>query len=311
MQQSPVVEAFITELRYRREVADCSQKALAGLVGYSPSYVSKVERGTLVPSQDFVESADQHLHAGRAIIRRWKDMRDSLAVLAPGRSHHVGPSTDDVQSAPGHELVVEHEHAELTYRDGLYRTSIRRQLRNTGTQPVTQYLIRIAVDRYPGDPERSNQFYRRDPLTWEEIGLSAKCADEPMTWRVKHDWDVAKEVWLLFENPDGRFPLYPDETTWISYVYTISARKWGLWWTRAVRLPTRRLNMTLVLPARLQPVVWGIATSMTAEGSPFSTPISRQERDDQVTFTWSTEDPPLHTRYRIEWKFRVPDQWTN
>ena len=47
---------------------------------------------------------------------------------------------------------------------------------------------------------------------------------------------------------------------------------------------------------------------MTAEASPFPTSISRQEKDDQVEFTWSADDPPLHARYRIEWKFRVPGE---
>jgi len=96
--------------------------------------------------------------------------------------------------------------------------------------------------------------------------------------------------------------------TWISYVYTVTAHKWGPWWARAIRLPTRRLSMTAAFPARLQPVVWGISTSMTAEASPFPTSISRQENGDQVEFSWSADDPPLHARYRIEWKFRVPDE---
>ena len=152
-------------------------------------------------------------------------------------------------------------------------------LRNTGTQPVTQYLIRISVDRHPGDPERSNRLYREDPLTWEEIACRRLCGDEPMTWKVKHDRDAFKEVWLLFENADRRFPLYPGETTWINYVYTVQAHKWGQWWGRAIRLPTHQLSMTLALPARLEPVVWGIATSMTVDASPFPTPIARQSKE--------------------------------
>ena len=67
------------------------------------------------------------------------------------------------------------------------------------------------------------------------------------------------------------------------------------------------MSMTLVFPARLDPVVWGITTSMTAESSPFPTAIARTEQDDQVVFTWSTDEPPLHARYRIEWKFRAPE----
>ena len=128
-----------------------------------------------------------------------------------------------------------------------------------------------------------------------------------MTWKVKHDRDAFKEIWLLFENADRRFPLYPGETTWIHYVYTIQAHKWGQWWGRAIRLPTHQLSMTLALPARLEPVVWGIATSMTVDASPFPTPIARQSKDDQVVFTWSTDDPPLNSRYRMEWKFMVPE----
>jgi peptide deformylase len=206
---------------------------------------------------------------------------------------------------------VEHEHSELAYLEGMFRTLVRRQLRNIGSEPVTQYLIRIAVDRHPGDPERSNRLYRERPLTWEEIGLSARCGSEPMTWRVMHDRDAFKEVWLLFENADGRFPLYPGETAWIEYVYTVSADKWGPWWQRAVRLPTRRMSLVLDFPSGLDPAVWGMATSMTAEASPFRTPISREQRGDRVLFTWSTEDPPLHTRYRIGWKFRADSSGQN
>jgi len=285
VEQHPAVAAFIAELRHWREVNGCSQKKLAGVVGYTPSYVSKVERGSVLASKVFAESADQHLRAGRAIIRRWKEMHEALVELSEGRTSRPG-AAEDSEPPPAPELVIEHEQAELVLRDGMYRTHIRRQLRNTGDQPVTQYLIRIVVDRYPGDPERSNQLYRHDPLTWEEISLSATNGDEPMAWRVKHDRDAAKEVWLLFENADGRFPLYPGETTWISYQYSVSAHKWGPWWSRAIRLPTRRLSMALVLPARLQPLVWGIETSMTAEASPFHTPFARQDRDDEVVFTW-------------------------
>ncbi|WP_308250282.1 peptide deformylase [Sphaerisporangium fuscum] len=303
------LSAFIAELRHWREVTGLSQKALARLVGYTPSYISKVERGSLVPSREFAENADRHLRAGNAIIRRWKDVNQTLGEnAAKGHQHDTPVPVDDPQSKPSAALVVEHERAELSFDSGLFKTRIRRQLRNVGAEPVTRYLIRIAVDRYPGDPERSNQLYRKFPLTWEEIGLSAVCGDEPMTWRVQHDRDAFKEVWLLFENADGRFPLYPGESTWIDYVYTVSADKWGPWWQRAIRLPTQRLSLALDFPEGLQPVVWGIETSMTAEASPFKTPIYRETRDGRVYFTWSTEDPPLHARYRIEWKFKSPKE---
>ena len=171
----PAVAAFAAELRHWREVTGCSQKALAAVVGYTPSYISKVESRSVLASRSFAESADQHLRAGRALVRRWKEMHDALAEL-PGSSRHEDPLPSDPQHALGYDLVVEHEQAQLTYQDGMYETRIRRQLTNTGSQPVTQYLIRIAVDKYPGDPDRSNRLYREDPLTWEEIQLSATLA---------------------------------------------------------------------------------------------------------------------------------------
>lgn len=295
--------AFIAELRHWREVTGFSQKALARVVGYDPSYVSKVERGTVVPSREFAENADRQLRAGRALVRRWSEAYGSAGAAGETRRAHEG-IPDDPQSAPGSALVVVHEHAELAYLDGTFRTRIRRQLRNVGTEPVTQYLIRIAVDRYPGDPERSNRLYRGRPLTWSEIGLGAECEREPMIWRVKHDRDAFKELWLLFENADARFPLYPGETRWIEYRYTVQADKWGPWWQRAIRLPTHRLSMSLDFPSELAPVVWGMETSMSATATPFRTSIERHERDARVLFLWHTEDPPLHARYRIEWKFR-------
>jgi transcriptional regulator with XRE-family HTH domain len=141
VQQNPAVAAFIAELRHWREVTGFSQKALASHVGYTPSYVSKVERGTMLASRGFAESADQHLRAGRAIIRRWKDMHDALAELSPGSARHDDAGAADSQSAPGSELVVEHELAELTYRDGMYQ--------NQRPAPFTK-CRRAAGDAVPG-----------------------------------------------------------------------------------------------------------------------------------------------------------------
>jgi DNA-binding XRE family transcriptional regulator len=105
-QQNPAVAAFIAELRHWREVAGCSKKRLADLVEYTPSYVSKVERGTMLPSLVFAESADQHLRAGRALIRRWREMHDAVVEMSGGKAGHDEAPADDPQSAPGPDLVV-------------------------------------------------------------------------------------------------------------------------------------------------------------------------------------------------------------
>jgi peptide deformylase len=126
-----------------------------------------------------------------------------------------------------------------------------------------------------------------------------------MRWKVQHDRDAFKELWLLFENEDGHFPLYPGESTWIRYTYTVSDEKWGPWFQRAVRLPTKHLSVRLLFPSHLDPVVWGMETTMTADAFPFRTAIIKHREDGYEVFSWATEDPPLHVRYRLEWKFRA------
>lgn len=297
-------DVFVAELQRWRHLAGQSQKVLAERVGYTPSYVSKVEKGTLTPSQVFAHKADQELKAGRALIRCWKELHGQSGSVA----RHAAISDDrqdDVDSSLGPSLIVEHEHAELAFHDGVFKTRVRRELHNVGAEPVTGYLIRIAVDRFPGDPERSNELYRQSPLTWEEVNLIAECAGEVMRWRVKQDRDAFKEVWLQFENGDGRFPLYPGEKTWIEYTYSVSAEKWGPWWQRAIRLPTKRLSMVIDLPSVLQPTVWGMETSMTASASVLRTPVTSKDSGERTIFAWSTNEPPLNARYRLEWRFRA------
>ena len=208
---------------------------------------------------------------------------------------------------PGTGLIVEQEVAELTYVGGAYRCRVRRSLYNAGSEPVTRYLVKIAVDRYPHDPSGSNRHHREHPLSFEEMELEAVAGEgdaiEPMHWRVKLDRDAAKEVWLLFANERGQFPLYPGERTIIEYAYTVGVEKWGQWFQRAVRLPTRRLTVRLNFPMDFDPQVWGVETSLAAE-VPVRTPLERHNEDDRAIFEWSTDAPLLNARYRLEWRFR-------
>jgi peptide deformylase len=207
---------------------------------------------------------------------------------------------------PGTGLIVEREIAELSYLDGEYMCRVRRALYNAGREPVTRYLIRIAVDRYPQQPELSNRHYRDHPLNWDELRLRASADGEEMEWRPKTDRDAFKEIWLLFENADSRFPLYPGQRTQIEYAYRVGVDKWGQWFQRAVRLPTRHLVVRLSFPIALRPVVWGVETSLSAEAVPLHTPIEQEVAGDRVFFSWSTDTPLLHARYRLEWRFRSP-----
>jgi peptide deformylase len=294
-------DAFVAELKRWRDVRSMSQSRLARDMLYDRSYISKIESGSERPSVDFVAKADAVLQAGGALTRAYR-----------GDVEHRGrPARDERTAAPvEHDpaacLVVEHDDAELRYNGHTYRATMRRIIRNCGEGPITRYLVRISVDRFPGSPERSNELYRNDPLTWDELDIHAENDGEPMTWQVRHDRDAFKELWLLFENDQAKFPLYPGETTEIVYSYTVSDIKWGNWFQRAIRLPTRCLSVRLDFPAACGPSVWGMETSMSAEALPFRTPITRTVDEDRVRFAWSTEDPPLHARYRIEWRFKKP-----
>lgn len=304
-EQGPT-EEFVAELKRWRDVRGVSQSRLAQAVDYTPSYVSKVESGQQRPSVSFAERADSELRAGGAIRRAYS----SLGTLGrPEPVTHRGATGNGEPHSTS--LIVEHEDTALYYDGSTYRATQRRRLYNDSSDPITRYLIRISVDRYPGDPERSNQHYREHPLTWEEIDLSASINGEAIGWRVQHDRDAFKELWLLFENEHGHYPLYPGESAWLEYSYTVGDDKWGSWFQRAVRLPTQRLGVRLDFPAELDPVVWGTETTMTAAAFPFRHPIRSATEGGRRVFSWSTDEPPLHARYRLEWTFRAKTKETN
>jgi transcriptional regulator with XRE-family HTH domain len=298
-----LAEAFSAELTHWREVRGLSKKRLAAEMGFDPSYVSHIESGRHRPTEDFARRAESVLNSSHALWRRWQAFDAARRIPdadgVPREVAHADPSAG---------LVVEHEDSRLEYRDGVYRVRTRRRLRNVGAEPISRFLMRISVDRHPDDPERSNRLYRANPLTWDELRLHAAREGEPMAWMAKHDRDAFKEVWLQFENATSQFPLYPGEGTWIDYGYQVSDHKWGSWFQRAIRLPTTRLSVRLSFPADLAPAVWGTETSMTAAAAPFRTAIARHAEtgDDaeRTVFDWATDHPPLHARFRLEWRFR-------
>lgn len=326
------IEAFAAEVAYWREVRGLSKKALGKEMGCAPAHVGHMESGRHGPSPDFAHRADGALNAGGAIERRGREYGQAVeresgtGPLLPGSpgpgpdpgpragTAPVPPPVERAHPAPyplaeepyatGSALVVEHEAARLAYDGDGYRVTTRRLLRNVGSEPITRFLIRISVDRYPGEPERSHAHYRLHPLTWAGLELSAYCDEEPMRLVARHDRGAFKEVWLLFENDRGRFALPPGASVWVEYGYRVSDQQWGQWFQRAVRLPTKRLEVRLAFPRALDPVVWGTETSARARGVPLRTAPCRCDETSGVrVFTWAVTTPPLHARYRLEWCF--------
>ncbi|EWM11616.1 formylmethionine deformylase [Kutzneria sp. 744] len=295
-------DGFAVELARWRDVRGLSRTALARQMGYDRSYVSKVESGSERASREFAVQAEAVLRAGGALRAAF---RQQETTRAGSRQRPVQEPADN--TGPG-TLVVDHDDAMLRYDGHSYRLTHRRRLVNGGRDPIARYLIRISVDRYPGDPERSNLLYADDPLSWSELDLKAWHGDgrgEPMTWSAHHDRNEFKEVWLHFSGPTGHFPLCPGESTWIEYEFTVRDEHWGHWFQRAVRLPTNRLSVRLDFPAELSPAVWGLHTSMTADAMPLPTAVDRFVENGRAMFAWSCEQPPLHARYRLEWDFRA------
>jgi peptide deformylase len=308
---SPVeraADAFAAELARWRVERGLSKKQLASQMGFDPSYVSHVEGRRHRPTEDFARRAEAVLQARGAIWRCFQQYDEARHARAAVAGTNRDPPVPEQWLPPGTGLVVEQEVATLSYRDGAYLYDIRRSLYNAGTEPVTRYLVRLSVDRYPNEPERSNQHHHEHPLTWAELNVRAFCGEpparEPMDWRPKRDRDTDKEIWLLFENEQGRFPLYPGQRTNIEYAFTIGEEKFGQWFQRSIRLPTRRLSIRLDLPAELEPQVWGVETSLSSEEAPLRTPVVRQDNDGLARFEWTTDAPLLNARYRLEWRFR-------
>lgn len=311
MMTSPIeraADSFAATLAHWREERGMTKKHLAARMGFDPSYVSHVEGRRHRPTEDFARRAEAVLAAGGEIWRCFQRYAELRQARPPGAGHG-DPSMPEQWAPPGTGLIVEQEVTTLSYSDGAYHCVTRRALYNAGVEPVTRYLMRVAVDRYPHDPERSNRHHRAHPLTFAELDLKAFCRDrsgrEPMEWRKKHDWDAFKEVWLLFENAEGRFPLYPGDCATIEYAYTVGQEKWGQSFQRAVRLPTRQLTVRLDFPAGLDPQVWGVETSLSAEDAPLRTPVERHDRMGREIFEWSTQMPALNARFRLEWRFRA------
>lgn len=273
---SPSPDGFRTALAHWRKQRRMTKKALAEAMGFDPSYVSHVESGRYPPSEEFARLAEQKLSTGGELWRSWQ----------------IAPGAQPASTGNG-ELFVDLDHAELRYHEGTYTASMRRHVVNGGNEPVTRYLVRISVDRYPGRPELSNELYRNHPLTWEQLRLTASCDGEPMAWVPKHDRDSFKEVWLSFENENSMFPLYPGQSAVLEYSYIVGSDQWGQWFQRAIRLPTRAVGVELCFPASMEPGVWGTETSSTAAAVPLRSAIQRREEDGEVSFTWHTNDPPI------------------
>lgn len=299
-------DEFAGQLARWRTERGLSKRALAAQMGFDPSYVSHVEGRRHRPTEDFARRAENALDAGGAIWHSYSAYEAARALP----SQRSATLEQDGWRPSSAGVVIEREDAALGLRDDVYHIAVRRRLHNVGTEPIVRYPVRIRVDRYPNNPQASARVHHAAPLTWSELGFSASAwpsdgpVAEPMTWRPSYDSDAVKELWLRFGNDDGQFAIDPGERMTVEYSYRVTAEKWGPWFARAIRVPTRELRVELDFPAESQPAVWGTVSSLSVEGAPLHTPIRASRDHQRAIYTWSVRDPSLQARYRFEWRLR-------
>ena len=309
--------ALLTRWRAERGM---SKRALAIAMGFDPSYVSHIEGRRHRPTEDFARRAEQVLDAGGVIWESYASYEALRRATEAGTRPPTQRTDPETYTVPGIGLVVEREHAALGLRDDRYHIVIRRLLHNVGAEPVIRYPVRIRVDRFPNHPRRSARFHHGAPLTFTELGFTAQRLSavssngqpglddtfeaEPMTWRATYDADSVKELWLEFTNGDGHFPLYPGQRSMIEYAYHVGSDKWGPWFGRTIRFPTRELHLDLDFPTETRPAVWGTVSSLGVYSAPLATPLRTSRDAERTTFAWSVRAPVLGARYRFEWRLR-------
>jgi transcriptional regulator with XRE-family HTH domain len=72
----PLLEAFVAELRARREAASLSRNKLAEALGCSPQWIAKVENHEKPPSPDFARDLDTYFTTGGTFHRLWEKFND-------------------------------------------------------------------------------------------------------------------------------------------------------------------------------------------------------------------------------------------
>ena len=305
---------FAAELRQWRTARGWSKRDLAARMSFHPSYVSHLEAGRHWPTEEFASRADRILDASGEILRSWRECEE-LRRHARTRASSPAPAAQPFALNlvdPATSVLIERDEAEQHFDGSVYRLTMRRSLRNTGQEPIVQYPIRISVDQFPEDPARSQRLYRSDPLTWDEIALSALCIRDdgagqiaqPMTWRADVDTDALKEIWLLMRNDDCHFPLYPGESCLLEYSYRVPEGKWGHWFQRAVRWSTRYLRARLVFAMPHDPGpgnVW--ATEITNSSERYVRLDTGKTSVGESYYECVVDNPPLDVRYRLEWRF--------
>jgi transcriptional regulator with XRE-family HTH domain len=268
-----------------------SQKQLASLMRYTPSYVSHLESGRHRPTSEVAMRAEAVLLSGGVLLG---------AAHESVSAQHAGELPTNSLQALGVVALVELEVASLQFIEGWVHCSVQRTIRNVGAEPINKYTAYIDVDRNPDDSGASARYYTSDPITWEELQFAAEidsAPGEPLTFKAVHDRDSYKQIAVQLESGGAQFPIYPDQSAVITHSYRVRAAKWGPYFQRDIRTLTNELQVNIHFDTEATQVT-GLMTSLSAE-EPIVPRFTRH--DGGLLLEWHESAPPLQSVYRFRW----------
>ena len=285
--------ALFKQWRLRRGL---SQKQLASLMKYDPSYISHIESGRHVPTRPVVLRAEAVLLSGGAIL-------DAAHENVPAlRDERDGVLPTDALRTLGIVAVVELEIASLRFSEGWVYCSVQRTIRNVGTEPITKYTAYVDVDRDPTNSSASAGYYSANPLTWDELQFHAEidlAPGEPLVFKAVHDRDSYKQIAVQLETGGAQFPIYPGRSAVVTHSYRVRAYKWGRYFQRDIRTLTNELRVVIHFDTEAAQVS-GLMTSLSTEEPEVIVPRFTRY-DGHLSLEWDGSAPPLQSVYRFRW----------
>jgi len=301
-------KAFGAELvRWRKSgPVKLNQTGLAVRLDCHPSYISKIESGREPPNEGFAREADKVLEAGGLIVKAWRKYdkwrKEMDKVRRP--AHDIADVRDALPGTP--VIDIDELRVTLALNDpgadspGTYTYQGRYELDNGGDEVITQFPLWMPV--LPGAylPPDWITGTSQKAIYSEELRFSSILwPDEEPTF---YDPDEGGEVWVVFENNNGTFPLYPDDSTEVRYGFHLPMNDYTEGIQRIVRLPTRILSVHISLPSFLHPIVYAWSYSLSTHDHRLDTRIQEYEADGVTHFEWAIANPPLLSSYTFGWR---------
>jgi predicted phosphodiesterase len=202
------------------------------------------------------------------------------------------------------QLEIEYERDHLEFDGSHYHVRIEKKYYNPTDRPWTHIDALVLANAFPDDPVRSRQLYHERPLELEALGFSARQDGREITYAVLHDLDSSKELHLVLTDDSGRLRgLGTGESTVLDYSFTIDRERWGPYFERHIRRPTRRIECELVFPLGSLGALELVANRHITDRT-LGSELEVREAGGKQIWRWENDGPRLQSRYRFMWRFK-------